>query len=192
MTDPNQADPEDTCRPVTIDGETIRVRGSGDLAEEDQEALTALVRAAKAKMTAEAPDQIGALQNRLRLAHEARREKERHLDDIRRALCNAGSMQDDDPYGHADLADVIRQVAAADEEMVGELNERVTGLDRRAARAEAALDRVRAFADRLNEYAESALRTEHRTIYAAIAADVRAKAATEPVPAAETASTPTD
>jgi hypothetical protein len=57
----------------------------------------------------EAPEQVAKLQNRLRLAHQARRAKERQLDDIRRALCDIGFMEDDDPYSHADLADVIRQ-----------------------------------------------------------------------------------
>ena len=51
-----------------------------------------------------------ALQNRLRLAHQARRAKEHQLDDIRRALCDIGAIEDDDPYGHADLADIIRQI----------------------------------------------------------------------------------
>lgn len=105
----------DTCRPVEIDGETIRVRGAAEMSDEGREALTSLVRAAKAKMTAEAPDQIGALQNRLRLAHQARRAKEHQLDDIRRALCDIGFMDDDDPYSHADLADVIRQNGSAPE-----------------------------------------------------------------------------
>ena len=48
-------------------------------------------------------------ENRLRLAHQARRAKEHQLDDIRRALCDIGFMIDDDPYSHGDLADVIRQ-----------------------------------------------------------------------------------
>lgn len=52
-------------------------------------------------------------ERRLRLAHQARRAKEHQLDGIRRALCDAGFMQDDDPYRHADLEDVIRQVAEA-------------------------------------------------------------------------------
>jgi hypothetical protein len=105
---PEATDP-DTCRPVQVDGETVRVRGSGELTEEGQEALTALVRVAKSKFVAEAPEQVGVLQNRLRLAHQARRAKEHQLDDIRRALCDAQFMDDDDPYGHADLAGVIRQ-----------------------------------------------------------------------------------
>lgn len=50
-------------------------------------------------------------ERRLQLAHQARRAKEHQLDDIRRALCDAGLMRDDDPYSHADLADVIRQTA---------------------------------------------------------------------------------
>lgn len=50
-----------------------------------------------------------AAEHRLRLAHQARRAKEHQLDGIRRALCDVGAMQDDDPYSHADLEDVIRQ-----------------------------------------------------------------------------------
>jgi hypothetical protein len=53
MTD--QAEPEDTCRPVEIDGETIRLRGSGELTAEGREALTVLVQLAKAKLAAEPP-----------------------------------------------------------------------------------------------------------------------------------------
>jgi hypothetical protein len=99
----------DTCRAVEVDGETVRFRGSGELTEEGKEALGALVRVAKAKFVAEAPEQVGKLQERLRLAHKARRAKEHQLDGIRRALCDAGFMEDDDPYGHADLEEVIRQ-----------------------------------------------------------------------------------
>ncbi|GAA3590896.1 hypothetical protein [Streptomyces osmaniensis] len=55
------------------------------------------------------PEQVGALQDRLRNAHRERRAKEHQLDGIRRALCDAGFMEDDDPYSHADLADVVRQ-----------------------------------------------------------------------------------
>lgn len=60
-----------------------------------------------------AEPRITELENRLRLAHQARRAKEHQLDDIRRALCDAGIMRDDDPYSHADLADVIRQATPA-------------------------------------------------------------------------------
>lgn len=48
-------EPEDICRPVEVDGETIRVRGAGQISDEAQQAITALVRAAKAKMAAEPP-----------------------------------------------------------------------------------------------------------------------------------------
>lgn len=51
-------------------------------------------------------------ERRLRLAHQARRAKERQLDEIRRAMCDAEIIEDDDPYGHADLAMVIRQITA--------------------------------------------------------------------------------
>lgn len=102
----------DTCRAVEVDGETIRVRGSGEITEEGQEALTALVRAAQAKFVAEAPDLVGGLQKKLRLAHQARRAKEHQLDGIRRALCDAGFMEEDAPYGHADLDEVVRQAGS--------------------------------------------------------------------------------
>jgi hypothetical protein len=58
-------------------------------------------------------DRTTALEERVRLAHQARRAREHQLDDIRRALCDIGLMEDGDPYGHADLADVIRQTATA-------------------------------------------------------------------------------
>lgn len=115
-------DEQDVCTPLKVDGETVRVRGSGNLTEEGKEALTALVRAAKAKFVAEAPEQVDELQNRLRLAHQARRAKEHQLDGIRRALCDAGFMEEDDPYGHADLEDVIRQAG----ELMGPLLAEVT------------------------------------------------------------------
>jgi hypothetical protein len=54
-----------------------------------------------------------SLEKRLRLAHQARRAKEHQLDAIRRALCDVGFMEDDDPYSHADLEDVIRQAGPA-------------------------------------------------------------------------------
>jgi len=116
MTEQNEPEytEQDTCQAVEVDGETVRVRGSGQMTQEGQEALTALVRVAKAKFVEEAPEQVGVLQNRLRLAHQARRTKEHQLDDIRRALCDAGFMEDDDPYSHADLADVIRQAGETD------------------------------------------------------------------------------
>ena len=58
------------------------------------------------------PQAADALQNRLRLAHQARCAKEHQLDDIRRALCDIGFIEDTDPYSHADLADVIRQAGS--------------------------------------------------------------------------------
>jgi hypothetical protein len=104
-----EATQPDTCRPVEVDGQTIRVRGSGEMTPEAEEALAALVRVAKAKFVAEAPEKVGALQQKLQLAHKARRAKEHQLDGIRRALCDAGFMEEDDPYSHADLDEVIQQ-----------------------------------------------------------------------------------
>lgn len=40
------AEPE-RCRPVDVDGDTVIVRGVGELTQADQEALAAIVRAAK-------------------------------------------------------------------------------------------------------------------------------------------------
>lgn len=44
---------EDSCRLVDVDGETVRVRGSGDMDEQDQQALGQVFRAARARMKAE-------------------------------------------------------------------------------------------------------------------------------------------
>ncbi|CAL9667940.1 hypothetical protein SUDANB145_07259 (plasmid) [Streptomyces sp. enrichment culture] len=66
------------------------------------------------------PTDTPPLENRLRLAHQARRAKEHQLDDIRRALCDVGIINDDDPYGHADLADVIRQSKPAESAIMDE------------------------------------------------------------------------
>ncbi|MCL6734404.1 MULTISPECIES: hypothetical protein [Streptomyces] len=62
-----------------------------------------------------AETELAALRRRNRLAHKARRAAEHKLDGIRRALCDIGAMQDDDPYSHADLEDVIRQAGRLDE-----------------------------------------------------------------------------
>ncbi|MEU3507921.1 hypothetical protein ABZ733_08315 [Streptomyces longwoodensis] len=43
---------DDSCRPVEVDGETIRVRGSGDWTEQDAEFFGEIVRAAKRKYAA--------------------------------------------------------------------------------------------------------------------------------------------
>jgi hypothetical protein len=124
---------QDVCRPLEVDGETVRVRGAGELTEEGQEAVADLVRAAKAKFVAEAPEQVGVLQKRLRLAHAARRAKEHQLDGVRRALCDADFMQDDDPYGHADLEDVIRQVGEVERGEIAALRAEVAAARKFAA-----------------------------------------------------------
>ncbi|MEZ3180743.1 hypothetical protein KYY02_19245 [Streptomyces pimonensis] len=107
------------------------------------------------------PHTVDQAEKRLRLAHQARRAKEHQLDDIRRALCDIGFMEDDDPYSHADLADVIRQNgqatnAAADLKTLGQT---ALGYQQRAWDAEAelkqvqtALDRVRALHPQEGDY----------------------------------------
>lgn len=74
------------------------------------------------------------LQNRIRFAHQARRAKERLLEDIRHALTDIGVIEEGDPYSHADLADVIRQLD-------DELNQ-----GEKRSEALAAIDRVQAVA----------------------------------------------
>jgi hypothetical protein len=61
-----------------------------------------------------APSDVAELERRLVVAHQSRRASEHLLDGVRRALCDAGFMRDGDPYGHADLADVIRQAGEAE------------------------------------------------------------------------------
>ncbi|MCZ7413131.1 DUF6085 family protein [Streptomyces sp. WMMC897] len=81
----------------------------------DPTVLDDLAAAAITAADQEAADLRQRAEQRLTLAHKARRAKEHQLDDIRRALCDAGHIHDDDPYSHADLADVIRQTAAPEE-----------------------------------------------------------------------------
>lgn len=54
---PDNPAPDDTdaCRPVTVDGETIRVRGAGEFTEQEQQFVAEIVRAAKRKHAAEHP-----------------------------------------------------------------------------------------------------------------------------------------
>jgi hypothetical protein len=84
-------------------------------------------RANPAPATADSPlrQRAETAEKRLRLAHQARRAKEQQLDGIRRALCDAGFMEDDDPYSHADLADVIRQAGEAVQVEKARLRERL-------------------------------------------------------------------
>jgi hypothetical protein len=48
------SEPEDTCRPVEVDGEIIRVHGSREMTEVEQGYFADIVRAAEARMEAEA------------------------------------------------------------------------------------------------------------------------------------------
>lgn len=43
-------EPQDTCRPVEIDGQTIRVHGAAEMTEEDRGHFATIVRAAQARM----------------------------------------------------------------------------------------------------------------------------------------------
>ncbi|MET7713720.1 hypothetical protein [Streptomyces sp. NPDC005407] len=89
-------------------------------------------------------------EHRLRLAHEARRAKAAQLDEIKRAMLDVGLMDDDDPYSHADLADVIRQTAAGDRDAAeagrDALKKAHVALAEQAGKDQAAIGRVREFA----------------------------------------------
>jgi hypothetical protein len=58
------------------------------------------------------------LQRRLNLAHQQRRAKEAQLDGIRRALLDVGVIEENDPYSHADLEDMIRQTIPTDAKLL--------------------------------------------------------------------------
>ncbi len=52
--DPEPIEPEpDTCRPVEVDGEIIRVHGAAEMTDEDRAAFAELVRAVKRRYEAE-------------------------------------------------------------------------------------------------------------------------------------------
>jgi hypothetical protein len=55
-TKPDDTEP-DTCRPVDIDGQLIRVRGAGEMSDESRAALADVIRAAKRKYGAEHQEQ---------------------------------------------------------------------------------------------------------------------------------------
>lgn len=91
---------------LTADCDGLRTR----LAEQEAETMRQHEHAQRAEAAAGSyAGHAEQAEQRLRLAHQARRAKEHQLDGIRRALCDIGAMQDDDPYSHADLEDVIRQ-----------------------------------------------------------------------------------
>lgn len=107
----------------------------------------------KAEAHGESPEQLlAAAENRARLAHEARRVKAAQLDNVKRALIDAGAIDESDPYGHADLPDVIRQ-AITDRDPAYALAEQ-----ERARQAECALTAEIRHAERTEQRAEQAER----------------------------------
>jgi hypothetical protein len=102
--------------------------------------------------------QLADAEKRTQLAHQARRDKEAQLDDIKRAMLDAGLMDEGDPYSHADLADVIRQSAdrrAKYEHIAEEQQQRAADLEQQLAdlrKAYADMDAVATLrASRLDE-----------------------------------------
>ncbi|MBQ0974535.1 hypothetical protein KBZ00_25905 [Streptomyces sp. RK31] len=73
---------------------------------------------------------------------------------------------------YAELGQLYKENAAAVTALADMARKRNEQMDR-ADRAEAALARVRGLADRLDEFAENALKTSDRQLYTAIANDIR-------------------
>ncbi|WP_406412102.1 hypothetical protein [Streptomyces halstedii] len=116
----------------------------------------------KAEAHGESPEQLlAAAENRARLAHEARRAKAAQLDNVKRALIDTGAIDESDPYGHADLPDVIRQ-AMADRDPAYALAEQ-----ERARQAEYALTAEIRHAERTEQRAEQA-EAERDELHAAL------------------------
>lgn len=94
-----------------------------------------------------APD-TDRLERRIKLAHQQRRTKEAQLDGIRRALIDTGVIDEDDPYSHADLEDVIRRtVPEIERQAVGWERKYFEMVEKRTASA-AALNQIRELAER--------------------------------------------
>lgn len=51
-----QPEPADTCRPVTVDGEIVRVHGGHEMTDEERVAFADVIRAARRRYAAEHPD----------------------------------------------------------------------------------------------------------------------------------------
>jgi hypothetical protein len=73
-----------------------------------------------------------------------------------------------------DGVDSASQAAIRAIQLMNEAGQARDAAEARVRELEAALDRVRALADRLEEFAENALRTDDRDLYAAIARDLHA------------------
>jgi hypothetical protein len=80
-----EIDPQepDVCRPVEIDGETILVRGEGQMTDEDQAALTSVVPAAKRRLQAEQAAERAEIEGQVRA--KIAEEMEPILKDLRKA-----------------------------------------------------------------------------------------------------------
>lgn len=146
MTD--QPEPEDTCRPVEIDGETIRVRGSGEMSEESQAALAEVIRAAKRKMAAEPPpirQQIRAVAFNA-VAPALKRHDEWLRLTVRRSIADAvlAAIEDLLDLGEAEAwCKICHRVWDSKQHRCE------SDAEQRLARAEAALARVTAAVDNL-------------------------------------------
>jgi hypothetical protein len=51
-----EIEPDDTCRPVEVDGEIIRVRGAREMTDKERGYLAEVIQAAKRKYEAEHPE----------------------------------------------------------------------------------------------------------------------------------------
>jgi hypothetical protein len=113
--------PADSCRPIEVDGENVLVRGSGDWTEEDQRHMAEIVRAAKRRYEAEHP------------AEPARRH-------------TVTSDELDRLYARIETLEYVARSNLRHVQLIVPDLEAAT---KRAERAEAAIERVRAYAHEL-------------------------------------------
>lgn len=94
------------------------------------------------------------LTRRLKLAHQQRRAKEAQLDGIRRALIDTNVIQEDDPYSHADLEDVIRQtVPEIERQAVGWEQKYFQMIEKRTPASAAEIEQLRNDLDEARSWA---------------------------------------
>ncbi|MEU6365730.1 hypothetical protein ABZ876_08235 [Streptomyces sp. NPDC046931] len=126
----------DTCRPVEIDGETIRVHGASEMSEESRAALTEVIRAAKRRYAAEQarPTARQLSARAVNAVLPALRAKDEWLPfSVRRAIADA-------------VLAVVQPELDRERENYKRLALRLDVAIGRAEDAEAAIDRVRALA----------------------------------------------
>jgi hypothetical protein len=138
---PTTAD-DATCRPVTVDGETIRVLGIGDFTDQEQEFVADLVRAAKRKYAAEQRPELSDA-----VTAETKRLMERRTTTLRERAERAEEQRD--------------QLAAAVDRVRKQLDETRTALRRAEGDRDAAEERRDLLAATLHDVLSSFVHKGH-------------------------------